>query len=189
MKAAINANAIKMKTISETRDTYIEVLCQNTPSDDIREAIANRIAAKRIVFANAAAKDQARRLAWIKTKSAPNKPTFTEQNQEEKKRKWLKKSKYQRLVKKQKKQRLSIIFNYSSVTLTKEMESLLNGGLDYSVLPDKLNLTQVLVDFKRFERSMLWTEFWSGKPKEDYKPPHSKIRRQTCQQNIQLQNL
>jgi hypothetical protein len=57
MKAAINANAIKMKTISETRDTYIEVLCQNTPSDDIREAIANRIAAKRIVFANAAAKD------------------------------------------------------------------------------------------------------------------------------------
>ena len=51
------------------------------------------------------------------------------------------------------------------------MENLLNRGLNYSVLPDKLNLTQVLVDFKRFERSMLWTEFWSGKPKQEYKPP------------------
>jgi hypothetical protein len=27
------------------------------------------------------------------------------------------------------------------------------------------------VDFKRFERGVLWTEFWSGKPKEDYKLP------------------
>lgn len=91
--------------------------------------------------------------------------------EQNKKRKWIKKSKYQRLVKKQKKQRVSVVFNYSSVILTKDMENLLNRGLNYSVLPDKLNLTQVLVDFKRFERSMLWTEFWSGKPKEEYNPP------------------
>ena len=90
---------------------------------------------------------------------------------EKKKRKWVKKSKYQRMTRKQKKQRISVIFNYSSVTLSKEMESLLNRGLNFSVLPDKLNLTQVLVDFKRFERTMLWTEFWSGQPKEEYKPP------------------
>ena len=107
----------------------------------------------------------------MKTKYASNEKTNEDQPCKMKKRKWLKKSKYQKMVKKQKKQRVSVIFNYSSINLTKDMESLLNRGLNYSVLPEKLNLTQVLVDFKRFERTMLWTEFWSGKPKEEYKPP------------------
>jgi hypothetical protein len=30
-----------------------------------------------------------------------------------------------------------LVFNYSSVTLTKDMENLLNRGLNYSVLPEK----------------------------------------------------
>ena len=51
------------------------------------------------------------------------------------------------------------------------MENLLNRGLNFVVLPEKLNLTQVLVDFRKFERTMLWTEFWSGQPQENHKPP------------------
>ena len=43
------------------------------------------------------------------------------------------------------------------------MENLLNKGFNFAILPLKLDLTQVLVDFKRFERSMIWHEFFHGK--------------------------
>ena len=52
------------------------------------------------------------------------------------------------------------------------MESLLNRGLNFSILPLKLDLTQVLVDYKRFKRSVIWHKFWHGHDKEnEYKPP------------------
>ena len=43
------------------------------------------------------------------------------------------------------------------------MESVFSKGLNFSILPKKLDMTQVWVDFKRFERSCIWTEYWHGK--------------------------
>ena len=40
------------------------------------------------------------------------------------------------------------------------MEKLLNRGLKFTILPLKLDITQTLVDFRRFERSLIWHEFW-----------------------------
>ena len=85
-----------------------------------------------------------------------------------KKRKWIKKSKYQRIQKQKKKQKISVVFNYSKITLTSGMEKVLNRGLNFSITPLHLNLTQVLVDFARFERTMLWQEFWADSEKEEY---------------------
>ena len=52
------------------------------------------------------------------------------------------------------------------------MERLLNRGLNFSILPLKLDLTQVLVDYRKFERSVIWHEFWHGRDKEnEYIPP------------------
>ena len=103
------------------------------------------------------------------------KPPATLDNQNKlpkaKRRKWIKKSKYQRIKKQKKRQKLSIVFNYSSITLTPGMEKVLNRGLIFSVTPLNLNLTQVLVDFSRFERTMLWQEFWADTTKEQYAPP------------------
>ena len=42
------------------------------------------------------------------------------------------------------------------------MTNLLNRGFNFSILPLKLDLTQVLVDFKRFERSVIWHEYFYG---------------------------
>ena len=42
------------------------------------------------------------------------------------------------------------------------MENLLNRGFNFAILPLKLDLTQVLVDFKRFERSVIWHEYFHG---------------------------
>ena len=58
-------------------------------------------------------------------------------------------SKYKRSLNKMKKQSLTAVFNYSNVTLTSDMEELLNLGLKFAILPLKLDITQVLVDFKR----------------------------------------
>ena len=61
-----------------------------------------------------------------------------------------------------KKEPISVVFNYSKVELTQAMNNLLNRGFNFSILPLKLDLTQVLVDFKRFERSMIWHEYFYG---------------------------
>ena len=42
------------------------------------------------------------------------------------------------------------------------MNNLLNRGFNFSILPLKLDLTQVLVDFRRFERSVIWHENFFG---------------------------
>ena len=56
----------------------------------------------------------------------------------------------------------SLVFNYSKLKLTEAMERLLNRGFNFSILPKKLYITQVEVDFKRLERSLKWQEFHFG---------------------------
>ena len=67
----------------------------------------------------------------------------------------------------------SSVFNYSSVILTEPMKKLLNRGLNFAILPLKLDITQVLVDFRKFERSVIWKEFWHKKETEN--EPKEKI--------------
>ena len=82
------------------------------------------------------------------------------------------------------KQKISTIFNYSKIELTQPMINLLNRGLNFAVLPLKMDLTQVLVDFKRFERSAIWHEFWYGKEKnQNYKPPIFKKQKRNYPKN------
>ena len=64
------------------------------------------------------------------------------------------------------------------------MKSLLNLGLNFSVLPNKLDLTQVLVDFRRFERSALWKEFWyNHENNTEYQPPIFKANKYNIPKN------
>ena len=41
------------------------------------------------------------------------------------------------------------------------MEKLLNRGLNFCITPLKLNLTEILVDWRKFERKMRWREFFA----------------------------
>ena len=61
-----------------------------------------------------------------------------------------------------KRQNISIVFNESKIELTEPMLKLLNRGLNFIVLPYKLDITQTLVEFDRFERSIIWYEYWFG---------------------------
>ena len=40
-------------------------------------------------------------------------------------------------------------------------------GVNFSIFPNNLDLTQVLVDFKYFERTMIWWKFWFGREEKD----------------------
>ena len=52
------------------------------------------------------------------------------------------------------------------------MYRLLNRGLNFSLLPLKLDITQTLVEYKRFARSAIWAEFHYGKNSQE---PEEKI--------------
>ena len=77
-------------------------------------------------------------------------------------------------------QNINIVFNYSKILLTEAMDTVLNRGLKFAIQPLKLDITQVLTDFTRFEQNMVWKEFWFGKESEDtYAPPIFKRKKST----------
>lgn len=40
------------------------------------------------------------------------------------------------------------------------MIKVLNRGLKFAITPLKLDITQILTDFRWFERTMVWKAFW-----------------------------
>ena len=103
---------------------------------------------------------------------SPN-PCETDNTSTETIENWLPKLKYKRHLNKLKKQNISAVFNYSSLTLTDSMWEVLNMGLKFAILPLKLDITQVLVDFRKYERNLVWREFFFKMEdnEEEYKPP------------------
>ena len=67
------------------------------------------------------------------------------------------------------------------------MEKVLNRGLTFLILTLKLDITQILTDFRRFERTMVWVEFWHGREQNEiYKPPIFKQKSTIFRENINL---
>ena len=64
------------------------------------------------------------------------------------------------------------------------MKALLNRALNFALLPLKLDITQVLVDFNRFARAAIWQAYWFGKENEDsYKKPSLKSHKNSLPKN------
>ena len=81
----------------------------------------------------------------------------------------------------------SIVFNYSSIELTEDMDKVINKGLNFSILPKKLDMTQVWVDIKRFERSCIWQEFWYGRDDQQMKTkPIFKLQKTNLPKNYSI---
>jgi len=58
------------------------------------------------------------------------------------------------------------------------MQRLINRGLNFCLLPYKLDITQTLVEYKRYERSAIWTKFHYGKEQDPtYEDPIFKTRK------------
>lgn len=110
---------------------------------------------------------------WSKNRDS----LYTEKEKEKqtaprKHRRFIKRPKWQRLQNKKKQESISAIYNYSDLTLTEPMKKVLNRGLNFCVAPENLNITEALVDLRRFERKMKWKEFFAEEeePTEEWKP-------------------
>ena len=47
------------------------------------------------------------------------------------------------------------------------MYRLLNCALNFAILPLKVDTTDVLVDFNRFAREVIWQEYWYGREQDE----------------------
>ena len=56
---------------------------------------------------------------------------------------------------------ISVFPIYLGYKLTPSMIEFLNRGLNYCVMPAKVNQSNLMSDFRKFERKMRWTEFFS----------------------------
>ena len=66
------------------------------------------------------------------------------------------------------------------------MKSLLGRALNFAVMPLKLDITEVLVDFNRFARAAIWHEYWHGREKDkDYKKPLFRSQKNNLPKNYQ----
>ena len=71
-----------------------------------------------------------------------------------------KRNKWKKIQDKLKRTPITIVYNYSSITLTEDMTKVLNRGLNFCVTPNSVNVTELRADLKTFERKMRWFEFW-----------------------------
>ena len=78
----------------------------------------------------------------------------------------------------------NVIHNYSSHTLTKPMETLLQRGLNFTVTPNKVNTTDLLQDVKKFERKIKWREHFQ----DDDTPAPQQIFKSTEKTNVPPHN-
>ena len=67
------------------------------------------------------------------------------------------------------------------------MDKVLNRGLNFSILPKKLDITQIWVDMKRFERSCIWQEFWYGREdQQETQKPIFKLQKTNLPKNYSI---
>lgn len=55
----------------------------------------------------------------------------------------------------------------------------------FPFFPNKLDITQIVVDYKRFERAAIWQEFWFGREQEQAEKPIFKTPQKKLSKNHQ----
>jgi hypothetical protein len=111
--------------------------------------------------------------------STPNqnnqkKPKDTHDSKDKKHRRFVKRTRWRKIQTKKNCKQITAVYNYSDIPLTNAMSKVLNRGLNFCVTPDKLNVTEMLVDYRKFERKIRWKEFFHDKDEDNnipYIPP------------------
>ena len=170
IKITLEKDSEKEKVQLEEVTSQLNVLIILAPNEQTKDELKFRCKNKADVFKTAAMRNKFKKIKWLSNSSNVTLACSDDEQSEthkthvtlacedgqqikapkDKKRKWIKKSKYQRIQRQKKKQKISVVFNYSKITLTNGMEKVLNRGLNFSITPLNLNITQVLVDFSRF---------------------------------------
>ena len=149
-------------------------------------SVEQAIISKNIIHLNKCEKSKLDKLNFLTTQKSVNiKHSNTgTTNHKKKNRPGLRCRKFrQKFYQSQSKKKVSAVFNYSSIHITDDMNKLLNRGLNFCIKPMKINLSNILTDFKRFKRKMLWHEFFHDNDNSDYKAPLFKTEKSNYPKN------
>ena len=106
----------------------------------------------------------------------PTQGQGTQTEGQKRRRRFIKRSRYRRIQTKLSKKPLqNLVINYSDHELTTDQQSLLNKHLSFVPVPEKVNLTQLEYDYKRFSRSMRWREYWQKNNEESNESENSAV--------------
>jgi hypothetical protein len=101
------------------------------------------------------------------------KPQESSPENEEKKgkkhRRFVKRNTWKRTQDKKKMETITAVYNYSDLTLTEGMTKILNRGLNFCITPILLNITEILVAYRKFERKMKWKDFFADQNPDETK--------------------
>ena len=165
----------------------LHILLNLIPDQAGKDLVLDRMTNMESRFREKTTERSIKRLKWLKQKEPNNQkaqipkdtptctpacaPTCTHKHK--KHRRFVKRTKWRRTQTKKKAQQITAVYNYSAITLTSSMSKILNRGLNFCVTPTNLNVTELLVDYRKFERKMKWKEFFHDKDKDntEYIPP------------------
>ena len=172
IKMVVKDEEKNVRNIQETVDKIKTSLLLELPTQCIPE-LNTRLFSKSQSLTTKFEQQKFMKLQWLsKNKDLGNSESFRPANPKPNKRKWLSKTQFRRLKKKENRKKINVVFNYSDIQLTEAMSRLLNRGLNFALTPLSLNMTQVLTDFAKFERKLIWREFFAGiDDDQDYVPP------------------
>ena len=170
MKTTLEVNSTEEMILLEELSENYNKLHTLTP-DNLKHILKEKIQKKGLGFQEGFKRQKLERFEKLTKPLTSTPPGKKNKDKTSKTRKWVPRSKYRRLTRKLKKQKISVIFNYSKLELTPAMESLLNRGLNFAITPLKLDLTQTLAEFRRFERSLVWKEYFADHEETEYVPP------------------
>ena len=174
IKMVIQDEQTFVKSIKEKVETLKDSFLSTLPVNQV-SGFNIAILKKTQFFQSKFKAQKCKKFNWLAGFDVSHNDYSAEKNAEKKrkKKKWVTKTKYRRQRKKEQRQKINVVFNYSDLVLTDAMNNLLNRGLNFAITPLHLNLTQVLVDFAKFERRLLWKEFFADEDNEPtlYVPP------------------
>ena len=82
--------------------------------------------------------------------------------------------------------KINLVHNFSSISLSKEDKSLLNKGLNFCPQPKGINRIQFEADMMRLKRKMAWRDYFGDNCKKEEKSnPFKKHKKQICLRHIQ----
>jgi hypothetical protein len=77
-----------------------------------------------------------------------------------KNRRFIKRNQWKKIQDKKKTTPITPIYNYSKIELSESMTKVLSRGLNFCINPKKFKTTEMLVDYRKFERKLKWKEFF-----------------------------
>jgi hypothetical protein len=168
MKLAIDDLTEKENNLFEDHLNSIRALLIITPNDEQKQALLDKLTSMETKSKEKDYNKRNKRKQWLESlktnkaqnnKEITNKPLKPNPEKEEKKkskkhRRFVKRNTWKRVQDKKKMETITSVYNYSDLTLTEGMTRILNRGLNFCITPISLNITEVLVDYRKFERKM-----------------------------------